>query len=89
MKWLKSLLRKVSSFPIVTYNREEFLRIHEGDDDGSFLEGLDNSYAIASTKNIIWLSHPSKKWLLHELLHIIGWKLEMPAMWHKIIHRFL
>jgi hypothetical protein len=55
-------------------------------DDECLLE-MDSDYAMASGSNIIWLSIPSKKWLVHEFLHIVGWKFKLPILWHRIIHK--
>lgn len=76
-------------FPKVTYNRLEFFLFHEIESKDSFLMEMDTDYAMASSKNIIWLTHLSIKWLLHEFLHIVGWKMKMPLLWHILIHKIL
>lgn len=76
-------------FPKVTYDKQEYDMLNYGTGEIDFYDELDDKYGMASEVGIIWLSKPSIKWLLHELLHIIGWKLNMPPIWHNLIHRTL
>lgn len=81
--------RIINLFPKVTYNRLEFFRFNEMSLSDTFIMEMDSDYAVASSTNIIWLSKPSWKWLIHELLHIIGWRLKLPFSWHIILHKIL
>ena len=88
-------------FPKVTYDFDEFLNWCGLTDESTLeelqekinleviIDSIDRSYGVASSNGYIWISDSSVTSLLHELLHIIGWKLKMPKIWHKIIHRIL
>jgi len=76
-------------FPKVTYDKRKYEEFNFQTEEIEFYKELDANYAMASELGIIWLSKPSIKWLLHELLHIIGWKLFMPPIWHRLIHKIL
>lgn len=76
----------------VTYNLEEYLILNcyfELEVREEIEKEVATEYAMASSLGVIWLSKPSVKYLLHELLHIIGWKLGIPMFWHKLIHKVL
>ena len=75
-------------FPKVIYDKEEYKRLNY-EDDNDLYDCIDSNHAMASSIGVIWLSKPSIKWLIHELLHIIGWKFTMPIIWHKMIHIIL
>jgi len=77
-------------FPKVTYDIREFTRYNHWCKDciDHLILKIDNKQAMASSlgRGMIWLSSPSKKYLLHEFLHILFWKLRAPILCHKVLH---
>lgn len=73
-------------FPKTTYSLDVYRKFNYsmGID---FFEEIDNTMAMASSLGIIWLSRFSIKFLLHEVLHIVGWNLKLPMWWHTLIHK--
>lgn len=78
-------------FPKVTTSKREFLEyiIEEklGEKDEVGLPS--DAEALSSSEGIIWLSRLSIKLLLHEFLHIVGWKCNLPTIWHWLIEETL
>lgn len=78
-------------FPKVTYDWDEFIAFNEMNQeleqyrfDGRYL-GWYSEYG----KGSIWLKEPSVVTLLHEFLHHVGFKLNLPKTWHVLIERIL
>lgn len=77
-------------FPKVTYDKKELISFRMenlvGKED--FWKEMSED-AIYSSLGIIWLKSPSIKWLLHELLHHLGYSLDLPLCFHRLMHKIL
>ena len=76
--------------PKVTCDKKEFIIWNN-----STVDDLFGCIGYASSLGYIWVSNLSPKLLLHEFLHILGWKLGLAVghpvgkLWHKLIEIIL
>ena len=78
-------------FPKVTYDWEEFIEFNDRNEElrEHINEGCYAGWYSEYGKGCIWLNEPSIITILHEFLHHVGFKLNLPRIWHHMIERIL